>query len=347
MPEVFETALIEKRNVLNELRANNLTLQELRFFSIYLSKINPRNKDTRIVRFTLADFQKIMQFGKLNIKQLKESTNSLLRKIVNIPLESGGYEGVVLFEKCKVDKDRSGEWYVEISASTAALPLMFDFKDKYFKYELWNALRLNSANQIRMYEILKQYENIGKREISVDDLQELLGVKYSRWDKFRQSVLDNCQKALKATTDICYTYEKGKGGKGGKWLTIIFYIYKNVPESTEITLLESELTGYIDISTEHEEKKEELSETLQNMIMFADDLTKNEIKEIYYAMQEKGYSDIYLSFKRLYQTAVNNDPDDLKKYILGIIRKEKIETNSEQAEDDSDIEKYKVLINQF
>ena len=45
---------------------------------------------------------------------------------------------------------------------------MFDFKDRYFKYELWNALRLKSANQIRMYEILKQYETIGKREIKVD-----------------------------------------------------------------------------------------------------------------------------------------------------------------------------------
>ena len=42
---------------------------------------------------------------------------------------------------------------------------MFDFKDRYFKYELWNALRLKAPSQIRMYEILKQYENIGKREI--------------------------------------------------------------------------------------------------------------------------------------------------------------------------------------
>ena len=37
MSELFETAIIEKRNVLNEIRASNLTLQELRFFSIYLS----------------------------------------------------------------------------------------------------------------------------------------------------------------------------------------------------------------------------------------------------------------------------------------------------------------------
>ena len=63
MSELFETAIIEKRNVLNEIRASNLTLQELRFFSIYLSKINPRDENTRSVKFPFADFKKIMDFG--------------------------------------------------------------------------------------------------------------------------------------------------------------------------------------------------------------------------------------------------------------------------------------------
>ena len=85
MSDIFDTAIVQKRNVLNELRANNLTLQELRFFSIYLSKINPYNTDTRKVKFKLSDFQKIMDFKTLNIVQLKAATDSLLTKIVHIP----------------------------------------------------------------------------------------------------------------------------------------------------------------------------------------------------------------------------------------------------------------------
>ena len=334
MSELFETAIIEKRNVLNEIRASNLTLQELRFFSIYLSKINPRDENTRSVKFPFADFKKIMDFGKLNIQQLKNSANSILGKKVFIPLESGGFEGIVLFDKCKVDKNSNGEWFVEISASNAAMPLMFDFKERYFRYELWNALRLRSPNQIRMYEILKQYEKLGKRELSVKDLRELLGIsdtEYSSrtgWSDFKKGVLDSCQKALKEITDISYTYERGKTGAGGKWLTIIFHISKNVPVNTQMTLLESEIAEYIDLKkvkgNDSEENAERLSPELQNMILFADDLTKNDVKEIYYAMQEKGYENMFLSFKRLYQTAVNNDPANLKAYILGIIRKEKL-----------------------
>ena len=223
--------LIEKRNVLNEIRSNNMTIQELRFFSIYLSKINSRDISTRVVRFSIEDFCKIMNFGRPNIKQLQASTNGLLCKVVNIPNDDGGYTGFTLFKKCRVFKNEYEKWYIEIDASDDALPLMFDFKNRYFTYELWNALRLKSANQIRMYEILKQYEKVGKRELSVTELRELLGIapkEYDRWDNFKRKVLDSCQQALKETTDICFDYERGKVGAGGKWLTIIFHIKKKI-----------------------------------------------------------------------------------------------------------------------
>ena len=146
MANLFETAIVEKRNVLNELRSNNMTLQELRFFSIYLSKINPWDKSTRSVRFPIDDFQKIMGFGRLNMSQLKASTDSLLCKVVHVPDDRGGYTAFTLFKRCRVSQNDDNEWFMEIDASDDALPLMFDFKNRYFKYELWNALRLKSAH---------------------------------------------------------------------------------------------------------------------------------------------------------------------------------------------------------
>ena len=250
MADIFEKAIVQKQNILNELRSNNLTLQELRFFSIYLSKINPRDISTRAVRFKLSDFKKIMDFKKLNIVQLRAATNRLLGKVVNVPKESGGYFAFQLFKECDIDKDELGEWYITIDAHDKALPLMFDFKDKYFKYELWNALRLKSANQVRMYEILKQYETIGKRELKVSDLRELLGIspnEYPRWNNFKDRVLDSCQRALKQFTDICFTYDRGKTGQGGKWLTIIFTISKNNEYDGQMTMFETELRGFIDL----------------------------------------------------------------------------------------------------
>ena len=243
MSEIFENAIVEKRNLLNELRNSLHTPQELRLFSIYLSRINPYDKNTRYVRFPLADFLKIMEFGRANTAQLKETTDSILSARLFTPDGNGGFENMNLFEICRIKKDKNTNvWYFEMSATTAAIPFIFDFKDRYFKYKLWNALRLKSANQIRMYEILKQYESIGKREIEVKQLQYLLGVNYPRWNNFKARVLDPCQAALKEITDIKYTYERGRTGQGGKWITIIFHISKNDDYIDQFTFAE-----YIDI----------------------------------------------------------------------------------------------------
>ena len=219
-----------------------MTLSELRFFSIYLSKIDPFNINTRVVRFPIEDFQRIMGLGKLNIANLRTSTDNLLCKLVHIPDEDGqGMRTFQLFKECHLFQEDE-RWYIEIDAHDKALPLMFDFKNRYFKYELWNSLRLKSANQIRMYEILKQYEKIGRRELSIPELRELLGInedEYSGrtgWSDFKRRVLDNCQEMLKQTTDICYTYERGKIGKGGKWLSVVFYIKKNTEYDSPLSL---------------------------------------------------------------------------------------------------------------
>jgi plasmid replication initiation protein len=223
-----------------------MTLQELRFFSIYLSKINKSNpEETRVVRFPMTDFQSIMELGRIDIGYIKNVTNSLLCKVVNVPIEDEkgkyrGYTGFQLFKECVVSQDDSGEWYVEIDAHDKALPLMFEFKNKYFSYQLWNALSLRSTNQLRMYEILKQYQTAGERILSMEDLRSLLGIgkdEYPRYNDFKKWVLDACQQALAEHTDIKFTYEPhGKKGRGGKILALKFTIKKNKDYTDQLTL---------------------------------------------------------------------------------------------------------------
>lgn len=221
--------LVEKRNVLNEMRQHNMTMQELRFLSIYLGKINPRKEETRLVRFALADFAKIMGLKRLDLRTIRPAVDSLLQKIVHVPNESGfGFTAFQLFKECRVDRDNDGEYFVEIDSHDRALPLFFEFKDKYFTYRLWNALRLKSSNQLRMYEILKEYEYLKEKTINLDTLKAQIGIKpneYSRWGNFKQWVLDVCQEALKQNTDIKFEYEPIK--VRNKVVYVKFFISKN------------------------------------------------------------------------------------------------------------------------
>ena len=246
MSDIKKNYLIEKRNVLNEMRAKEMTYQEARFFLIYLSKINPREISTRLVRFTLDDFKTIMELNSpLKINYMKQVAHRLLGKVVDIPEEDEkgkviGFHAFQLFKRCKVIIDGPSEKYIEIDAHDEALPLMFEFKEKYFTYELWNALHLKGPNQLRMYEILKQYEKVGYRILSMNALKELLWIdksEYTRYERFRTRVLKTCQQALGKYTDIQFTYEPyGKRGDRGKILQIKFTIKKNKPVVNQFSL---------------------------------------------------------------------------------------------------------------
>ena len=224
--------IVTKHNDLNEFRPKDMRLQELRFLVIYLSKINPKDVSTRLVRFPLSDFQEIMGLGRLNVPHFKNAVNRLLTRLTSVPDEKGtGMVVFQLFKECKISTDEDGEWYVEIDAHDRALPLMFSLRGRYFKYALWNTLNLGSKNHFRMYEILKQHEWSGSKIISVDELKGQLGLsrkEYEKFNDFQRYVLVPCKKALDKSTDISYEYEiHSRKGRGGKVQELKFTITKN------------------------------------------------------------------------------------------------------------------------
>lgn len=237
--KLSENNWIIKSNTLNEIRNNQMTIAQQRFFCIYQSKINPNEINSRKVVFTLSEYTRIMQFKQLNVTRIEETAHGLLKLVATFKTETGFkcYQLFKMFELSKNPND--GEWYIYIDCHDEILPYMFELRKYFFKYQLWNALRLNSSNQIRMYEILKQYEHAGAREINLMDLRCFLGInkdEYPRWDRFKDRVLDSCQQALAEHTDIKFTYEPIKKGRGGKITALKFIIEKNNDYIDQLTL---------------------------------------------------------------------------------------------------------------
>ena len=233
--KIKKNALVIKTNKLNEAQYEDISAEGLKLSIVYFSQINPSDISTRIVRFNLDEFTRAMDLkeGK-NIQYFKNLAKKLLKQVVSVPNSSGGFKAFPLFQTFELDKDKeTGEWYIEIDAHDKVLELMFNFKNKYFKYELWNIIYLRSNNQIRIYELLKQYENIGERELSISQLRFFLDIKDNEYIgangfKNLRIKIEACQKALKEKTDICFDFKRGKTGRGGKWLSIIFTIYPNI-----------------------------------------------------------------------------------------------------------------------
>lgn len=80
-------------------------------------------------------------------------------------------------------------------------------------YDIKHVLNISSSNSIRMYELLKAFEGIGKRTFEVEELKEILGVaeKYNgRYYNFKKRIIEQAQKDLTEHTDITFIFKEAK-----------------------------------------------------------------------------------------------------------------------------------------
>lgn len=220
--------IVTKSNVLNELRCSDTSLIEYRLFCIYLSRVNPLDETTKVVEFTLSDYAKIMNLQQPRKEILERQARNICQKTVKIEDGEGGFSIYSLFAEFKL-AHRENEWFITLECNHKLVPHLFHNKKRFFQYKLWNTLYLKSYNQQRLYELLKQYVRIGKREISLMDLREYLSIgenEYPVWGIFSRDVLKVAQKAFLEKTDIWFEYETIKSQR--KVVAVCFIIHKNV-----------------------------------------------------------------------------------------------------------------------
>ena len=75
---------------------------------------------------------------------------------------------------------------------------------------------MNSVYSIRIYELLKQYERIRKRKLTLEELRYFLGIekeKYIQYGHLKNKVLLVAQKEINEKTDIQFTFNEIKTGR--------------------------------------------------------------------------------------------------------------------------------------
>jgi plasmid replication initiation protein len=380
------------------MRSNEMSLQELRLFSVYLSRINKDNPDTKVVHFHVSELHSLFDIGeKVNRSYYQKIALGMLDKkiIIQDQDKKGGFLAFQLFSvvsfggKNKLNeylkamgklreaseqvgklmpsvKDKlyeritkipdnmaDDELYFTIVAHELALPFLFEYQNNYFNYKLWNALNLGSKNQLRMYEILKQYATIGQRDITVEELKAQLGIEdisYPNFKDFKKFVLEPCRKAINELTDISFAYEPHKRGAKGKILELRFIItskknFKDPLSLDKFIDLEDdaaandsgELDGQLSLLDVFDETEEDELSPYDERIDFLkgacnDEFSKKEIVVLYNLMVEKlsfNYKDgnrYYDYLKRKYDyMKMRNEKETVKNrfgYMQSIIGKD-------------------------
>lgn len=220
---------VKKSNMLNEIRNANASLVEYRLFCVYLAHL-PMNADSNVVTFTLADYAKIAGLKRPRAEDLEEQSDNLLDLKARIPSPDGGFWKRTMFSEFALFK-QDGEWMVSLECNPKIAPMIREQSGRFLRYKLYNTIFLKSYNQQRLYELLKQYERIGERTITLKDLREFLSIEdsqYPVWGVFARDVLKKGQQALKEYTDICFEFEPIRASRRGKpVVSVKFIISKN------------------------------------------------------------------------------------------------------------------------
>ncbi|MEG0198769.1 MAG: RepB family plasmid replication initiator protein, partial [Acinetobacter sp.] len=101
---------------------------------------------------------------------------------------------------------------------------------EFTKYALSDIAGINSGYGIRIYELLVQYRQIGKREISVESLRSMLelGKKYPLFADFKKRVIDTAVDQINECSPLSVSYEQKKTGRK---VTHILFSFKEKSKS--------------------------------------------------------------------------------------------------------------------
>ena len=122
---------------------------------------------------------------------------------------------------------------IELQFTDDVIPLITRLSEQYTEYDLKQVSELQSEYAIRLYELMMQWQSVGKtNEIAIDDLRKKLGVKpeqYNAMNNFKARVLDHAVKQINEHTDITADYVQHKTGRVITGFTFTFK-QKKAPE---------------------------------------------------------------------------------------------------------------------
>jgi len=220
--------VIRKGNALIEAVAD-LSLQECRFL-VFVSSIIP--SDFKVEEGRPLDLQVdvnefIKCFGvsqKNAYREIKSIADKLMTKIIEFIHTDGDEVRVAFLARRKYNE---GKGRIEIRIDENIVPQLINLKENFTQYNIKNVCHFRKSYSFRVYEMLKRFHRIKKREIDICEFKRKLGVsdKYDRFVDLKRVVIEPSIKEINELSDIevqchCETFKR-------KVVKLVFIIKDN------------------------------------------------------------------------------------------------------------------------
>lgn len=203
-----------------------LTKDETRLFITIIGAVNKDDEDFKPLEIPVMEFARLWGM-EINAayRKIKAALRSLRAKefFVEGVNKKTGKTRFLTASYISAATYEQGEGYATVEISQMFKPYLLELQKNYTRYVLENILNLSTVNAIRNYELLKQYESLGKRSFTVEEYKKLLGIedKYSRNTDLRVNVIEPAYKEINESTDLTIEYEIQGRGKSAR---IVFTI---------------------------------------------------------------------------------------------------------------------------
>lgn len=150
---------------------------------------------------------------------------------------------------------------IKMKFSPVLEPYLLNLKETYTKYRLGYVINFKSEYSFRFYEIMKQYEQIGERTVTIDEIKELLMIdkeKYTKYSHLKAKVIQKAIEEINKYSDIKINLEKEEKERK-KVVGLVFSINKNDYRYP--------VENYLEYEKYSKKTKKELQEILNNLIL--------------------------------------------------------------------------------
>lgn len=208
-----------------------LTLQEKRLVLWLTSQVQPSDEDFKEHKLKITEFAKLLEVSGENLySRLKDICRQLMKRIITInPIEAPKKSILVAWLGAAVfGEDGKGDGTISLSFHPHLKPFLLQLKERFTVISIQDVMQLRSVYSVRLFELLKQYQSIGERHFSIQEIRDFCGIedkKYTNIQDIKRKVLDIAQREINEKTDIFIEFEFTKTSR--KFTGVDFTIKTN------------------------------------------------------------------------------------------------------------------------
>lgn len=207
--------LVTKANAIVE-ASYRLTLQEQRLVLFCVAQVDSRRplEEQRTFTVEATPFRETFDLSPEKVyEELKDAAVRLFERKVTISDAQNGQETLLRWVSMIRYQNRRGR--VVLNFAPEMLPFISALKDRFTSYPLESIARLSSTFAIRLFEVLAQYANLGRRQVTVEQLRRWLDCvdSYPRFSEFERWVVAPAVAQLNERTELRVRYDKAKVGR--------------------------------------------------------------------------------------------------------------------------------------